>query len=89
MWANTGSCDPPPQGVMALYVPDGARLCLTSGERAAFLKAAERTDREDRTLCMTLAYSGCRPSKALALTADRVDLAAGWESNERCWAAPP
>ena len=26
---------------------------------------------------MTLAYSGCRLSEALALTADRVDLAAG------------
>ena len=26
---------------------------------------------------MTLAYAGCRPSEALALTADRVDLAAG------------
>jgi integrase/recombinase XerD len=30
-----------------------------------------------RTLCMTLAYAGCRLSEALALTADRVDLAAG------------
>ena len=62
---------------MALYAADGARLYLTSGERAAFLKAAERADREDRTLCMTLAYAGCRLSEALALTVDRVDLAAG------------
>jgi integrase/recombinase XerD len=30
-----------------------------------------------RTLCMTLAYAGCRLSEALALTTDRVDLAAG------------
>ncbi len=30
-----------------------------------------------RTFCMTLAYAGCRLSEALALTADRVDLAAG------------
>ena len=28
-------------------------------------------------LCMTLAYAGCRLSEALALTADRVDVAAG------------
>ena len=28
-------------------------------------------------LCMTLAYAGCRLSEALALTVDRVDLAAG------------
>src|SRR3954470_9630692 len=50
---------------------------LTVGERDAFLKAAERADREDRTLCMTLAYAGCRLSEALALTVGRVDLAAG------------
>lgn len=62
---------------MSLYAADGARLYLTAGERAAFLKAAERTDREDRTLCMTLAYSGCRLSEALALTVDRVGLAGG------------
>ena len=61
---------------MTLYATDGARLYLTAGERTAFLKAAERADREDRTLCMTLAYSGCRLSEALALTVDRVDLAA-------------
>lgn len=29
------------------------------------------------TLCMTLAFTGCRLSEALALAADRVDLAAG------------
>ena len=62
---------------MTLYATDGGRLYLTAGERTAFLKAAERADREDRTLCMTLAYSGCRLSEALALTVDRVDLAAG------------
>jgi integrase/recombinase XerD len=48
-----------------------------AGERDAFLRAAELADRQVRTLCMTLAYAGCRLSKALALTADRVDLAAG------------
>jgi integrase/recombinase XerD len=30
-----------------------------------------------RTLCMTRAYAGCQLFEALALTADRVDLAAG------------
>jgi integrase len=30
-----------------------------------------------RTLCKTLAYTGCRLSEALALTVDHVDLAAG------------
>jgi integrase/recombinase XerD len=47
------------------------------GERDAFLQEADLADRPVRTLCMTLAYAGCRLSEALALTADRVDLAAG------------
>ena len=46
-------------------------------ERTAFLRQAELADRQVRTLCMTLAYAGCRLSEALALTADRVDLSAG------------
>jgi integrase len=62
---------------MRLHTPDGLRKYLTAGERDAFLRAAEQADRTVRTLCMTLAYSGCRLSEALALTADRVDLAAG------------
>ncbi len=62
---------------MALHTLDGARKYLTAGERAAFLREAEIADRQVRTLCMTLAYAGCRLSEALALTADRVDLSAG------------
>jgi integrase/recombinase XerD len=62
---------------MQLYTADGARKYLTAGERDAFLRAAERADRQIRTLCMALAYAGCRLSEALALTVDRVDLAAG------------
>jgi integrase len=62
---------------MQLHTADGTRKYLTAGERDAFLREAERADRPVRTLCMTLAYAGCRLSEALALTADRVDLAAG------------
>ena len=62
---------------MRLHTVDGARKYLTAGERDAFLRTAEQADRQVRTLCMTLAYAGCRLSEALALTADRVDLAAG------------
>ena len=69
--------DPVSSTVMTLHGADGARKYLTAGERAAFLKAAEHADREARTFCMTLAYSGCRLSEALALTVDRVDLAGG------------
>lgn len=66
-----------PVGGMQLFDPAGARKYLTVAERARFLKAAELAPREARTLCMTLAWSGCRLSEALALTADRVDLATG------------
>jgi integrase len=62
---------------MGLHTADGARKYLTVGEREAFLREAERAEREIRTLCMTLAYAGCRLSEALALTIDRVDLTAG------------
>jgi integrase len=62
---------------MQLHTADGTRKYLIAGERDAFLREAERADRPVRTLCMTLAYAGCRLSEALALTADRVDLAAG------------
>ena len=62
---------------MGLHTASGARKYLTASERDAFLRQAELADRQVRTLCMTLAYAGCRLSEALALTADRVDLAAG------------
>ena len=68
---------PSPAAGIRLYTPDGARKYITAGERAAFLREAEHADRQVRTLCMTLAYAGCRLSEALALTVDRVDLAAG------------
>jgi integrase/recombinase XerD len=47
------------------------------GERERFLRETERADRLVRTLCMTRAYAGCRLFEALALIADRVDVAAG------------
>ncbi len=61
---------------MGLHTAEGLRKYLTAGERDAFLRAAEQADRTVRTLCMTLTYAGCRLSEALALTVDRVDLAA-------------
>ncbi len=39
--------------------------------------STERVDCDIQTLCMILAYSGCRLSEALALTVDRVHLGAG------------
>jgi len=60
-----------------LYDAHGRRKYLTADERQRFLEAAERAERETRTFCYVLAYTGCRISEALALTADRVDFAEG------------
>jgi len=59
---------------MRLHDQTGQRKYLTPAERAQFLEAAQAARREVRTFCATLAYTGCRISEALALTADRVDL---------------
>ena len=61
----------------SLYDASGKRKYLTQTERDAFLKAAERASREVRTFCGVLAYTGCRISEALELTADRIDLEEG------------
>jgi integrase/recombinase XerD len=63
--------------VIQLYDGLGRRKYLTPGERADFLRAAESARRDVWTFCATLAHTGCRISEALALTAGRVDLAAG------------
>ena len=58
-----------------LFTFDGKRKYLTAEEQGRFIAAANAHERaEVRTLCLTLAYTGCRISEALALTADRVDL---------------
>ena len=62
---------------MDLYDKHGHRKYLTASERYAFLQAAACAAPEVRTFCQTLAYSGCRISEALALTADRVDIEDG------------
>lgn len=60
-----------------LFTSAGERKYLTAQELEKFLQAAEHHERgEVRTLCLVLAYTGCRISEALALTTDRVDLSA-------------
>jgi integrase len=61
---------------MQIYDAQGHRLSLTGSERAAVHTAAEAAPREVRTYGWTLLSTGCRPSEALALTADRVDVQA-------------
>jgi integrase len=62
---------------MRLYDLQGQRKYLTPSERASFLQAARIAPEAVRTFCWTLAYTGCRISEALALTAARVDLSDG------------
>jgi integrase/recombinase XerD len=63
----------------SLYTPSGQRKYLTAGERARFLQAAKDCARAElRTLCLTLAYTGCRISEALALTPAKVEREAGF-----------
>jgi integrase len=61
---------------MSLFDPHGRRLYLTRDERDAFLAAAGQADRDVRTFCMTLAYTGCRISETLALTGKSIDFGA-------------
>ena len=58
-----------------LFTIEGKRKYLTAEEQGRFMAAANAHERaEVRTLCLTLAYTGCRISEALELTADRIDL---------------
>ena len=63
-----------PAPEMRLFDQEGRRLYLNQEERARFLKAVEKEDRENRVLCRLLYYTGCRPSEALELTPERIEL---------------
>ena len=48
-----------------LFTFDGKRKYLTAEEQGRFIAAANALERaEVRTLCLTLAYTGCRISEA-------------------------
>lgn len=65
-------------GTSSLYSATGLRKYLTLDERRRFLAASLAAPRPDvRTLCLTLAHTGCRISEALALTPASVQTAEG------------
>lgn len=63
-------------GAGQLFNTKGKRLYCTIEERTRFLKAAENASRDVRTFCTVLAYTGCRPSEALGLTLQHIDIEA-------------
>ena len=65
----------------SLYSRHGQRKYLTRDERARFIEAATSCKRAElRTLCLTLAWTGCRISEALALTARCIEIEPGFIS---------
>lgn len=58
----------------SLFDERGHRLYLSPDERSAFKAAAKaQGDRETRTFCHLLTYTGCRISEALETTPQRID----------------
>ncbi len=63
----------------SLYTPRGLRKYLTPHERSRFIATAESCPRAElRTLCLVLAYTGCRITEALSLTAGSIESGAGF-----------
>jgi len=63
----------------SLYTAAGQRKYLNAAERARFIAAAEACPRHElKALCLTLAYTGCRISEALALTRASVESDSGF-----------
>ncbi|MAU09369.1 MAG: integrase [Anaerolineaceae bacterium] len=58
----------------ALFDPNGNRKYLTQSECEAFLEAARHIERDRRTFCEVLHYSGARISEVLNLAIGRIDL---------------
>ena len=65
------------KGLAKELFQNGHRKYLTPAERDTFLAAARQAEREVRTFCCVLAFTGCRLSEAVELTADRVDMTGG------------
>ncbi len=72
---KTKSSKNPPEG-MTLYGLKG-RKYLNTAERRRFLSALEQRSPDIRLFCLTLVWSGCRISEALALTPCSFDLESG------------
>ncbi len=66
-------------GTVSLYTQGGLRKYLNAAERLRFIAAAKAYPRPDiGALCLTVAYTGCRISEALALTPASLDVESGF-----------
>jgi integrase len=66
-------------GTVSLYTRAGLRKYLNAAERSRFIAAAKAFARpEIGALCLTIAYTGCRISEALALSSASVDAESGF-----------
>lgn len=60
-------------GQWQVYDPTGRRKYLTADERRRFLIAADSMPPRAKALCYLLAYTGCRISEALNVSAHQLD----------------
>lgn len=65
---------------ISLTTGTGLRKYLTDHERGRFIAAAEAAPPSLGTLCLTMAYTGCRISEALDLRAGSIEPGAGYVS---------
>lgn len=66
------------RGQLSLYTAGGERKYLTEAERNALIAAAKACPSPRlRTFCLTLVYTGCRISEALAISRRSVEPSAG------------
>ena len=65
---------------LSLYTGAGRRKYLTAGERERFVAAAASSQPKIETLCLMLAWTGCRITEALNLTHGDLDVEGGMVS---------
>lgn len=58
---------------LSVYSINGCRKYLNSSEVSSFIRATIDQDMDVRAFCWMMAYTGCRISEALAITAGAVD----------------
>lgn len=63
---------------LTLFTQEGERKYLSQAERARFHAALDMLDEASRTFCEMIYWTGCRPSEALALTTQSINVEAGY-----------